>query len=167
MKIPKSTFQSVPEGVYESVCVDVVDLGIVDGKFGAKHKLKIVWEVSEKMKDGRPYIMSQRYTASLNSKANLYKDLKSWRGRDFTVDELKDFEMDSIIGAGCILVVKHTENDGNVYANVASILKSKEKLAATGKYIRAKDRPEYVAPASNAGVQEDGGSAHEQDDIPF
>jgi len=151
----ESKFVPVPEGLFEAVCVDVVDLGMVTGQFGEKHKLKIVWEVAAKMVDGRPFTIQQRYTVSLSPKANLYKALKSWRGTDFTKEELKSFEMDSVIGAPCQIIVEHNENDGNTYANVSAILKAKDKLAPSGKYIRAKDRPDYNAPPSKEGVQDD------------
>lgn len=151
----QSKFVPVKEGLFEAVCVDVVDLGMVASQYGEKHKLKIVWEVSEKMADGRPFTIQQRYTASLSPKANLYKALKSWRGADFTKEELKSFEMDSLIGAPCRVNVEHNENDGNVYANVSVILKSENRLAPSGKYVRAKDRPDYKAPDTKEGVQDD------------
>lgn len=169
-------FEPVPEGLYDAVCVDVVDLGMVPGMYGEKHKLKIVWEVSLKMADGRPFTISQRYTASLSPKANLYKDLKAIRGSDFTKEELKDFEMEKVLGSPCKILVEHNEKEGEVYANVGKIMKATDKLAASGKYKRAKDRDDYVAPRSvTESAQEDskdsGSQASdpelEKDSIPF
>lgn len=37
--------------------------------------------------------ISQTYTLSLNQKSALYKDLIAWRGRPFTDDELKGFDL--------------------------------------------------------------------------
>lgn len=156
MKIQKeSNFKPAAEGLYDAVCVDVVDLGIVTSKFGDKHKLKIVWEVNQKMDNGGNFTVQQRYTASLGQKSNLRKDLKAWRGKDFTAEELKVFDMEKLIGACCQIVIKHNENEGNVYANVATILTAKNQMTASGKYTRAKDREDYVAPNAQTGVQED------------
>jgi hypothetical protein len=169
MKIPNAPkFKAAPEGVFEAICVDVVDLGIVSSNYGPKHKLKVAWEIEEKMEDGRPFIVSQRYTATLGKQSNLRAALTSWRGRGFTEDELRDFEMDTIIGAPCMIVVKHNVNDGETYANVSDVLKSKNPIKATGKYTRAKDRDGYKAPelpGESASAQPD--APDKADGIPF
>lgn len=142
----ESNFIPAPDGVHNAVCVDVVDLGMVEGAFGTKHKLKLVWEIEEKMDSGKPFIVGKRYTVSLHEKSTLRKDLKSWRGRDFTAEELKEFDLESVIGAPCQLVVVHSETEGTTYANVSNVLKAKAKLQADGKYVRVKERPDYNEP---------------------
>lgn len=159
----ESKFVPCPDGCHEAVCVDIVDLGIVSSRFGDKHKLKFVWEVDQKMKDGRPFTVQQRYTWSLGKKSNLRKDLLAWRGRDFTAEELKGYDLERLLGTPCRLVVVHNPVDGDVFANVTSVLTSKAKLAASGKYVRAKDRQDYVAPK---GVDETAQPDVEDDEIP-
>jgi len=142
-----TSFTPAPEGVHNAVCVDVVDLGNVDGNWGCKHKCRIVWELSELMDDGRPFLASKQYTVSLNEKANLHKDLRAWRGKAFTATELAGFNVDAIIGAPCQIVITHQEKDGMVYGNVTAIIKGKKPyLAAVGTYVRVCDRPGYKAP---------------------
>jgi hypothetical protein len=135
-------FIPAPEGLHRAVCVDVVDLGMVDGQWGKKHKCRVMWELDCKMDDGKRFVVGKQYTLSLHEKSGLHKDLKAWRGVAFTPDELKGFDVEKVIGAPCQLLIGHVEKDGNVYANISAITKAdpKAKLLPSGTYIRAKDR---------------------------
>lgn len=87
----------------------------------------IQWEIHSdgdpelQMSDGRPFVISKRYTASLHSKSKLSIDLKSWRGRDFTPEERNAFDLRNILGVACLLSISHEEKNGNTYANIAGI----------------------------------------------
>jgi hypothetical protein len=64
------------------------------------------------------------YTLSLSEKSNLRPILQAWRGRAFTPDELKKFDVTTVLGAPCMITVTHEpKKDGGVYANVASVAK--------------------------------------------
>ena len=168
MIVKGSDFTPCPEGVCNGVCVDVVDLGIVDGNFGPKHMLKVVWETDQLMDDGRPFIVNKRYSASLNEKSNLFKDLKAWRGKPFTSDELRAFDMEKVIGAPCQLVIVHNDKDGSVFANVQTIIKAgATRLAPTGKYTRVKDRPPEQQPVKNGGHGSAAPRQEVAEEIPF
>ena len=41
----------------------------------------------------------------------MFKDLKLWRGKPFTDDELAEFDVSKMIGAPAMLVVKHTDEN--------------------------------------------------------
>jgi hypothetical protein len=69
-----------------------------------------------------PRTITQRYTASLNEKSVLRRDLSAWRGRDFTPAELAEFNLRNIVGAPCMIQIIHREYNGKKYANVASIM---------------------------------------------
>ena len=134
---PSSAFKKVPPGVWMARCVGVVDLGTQEVEFSGEkklqHKLQLTWEVFGEDEagvalvadqNGRevPLQISKRYTLSLNEKAALHRDLAAWRGRDFTPDELKAFDISKLLGAWCMLNVQHNESpNGKTYANVASI----------------------------------------------
>lgn len=151
MIISGSSFTPAPEGVHPAVCVDVVDKGMVTGAYGTKHKLRIVWEIAELMDDGRPFTVGKTYTASLHEKSVLRKDLKSWRGREFTPEELRGFDTEKVVGAPCQLVVQHEEKNGETYANVTAVLKAgASRLSPSGGYVRVKDRVEDSAPAGQS-----------------
>ena len=115
------------EDVYPAVCCMLVDLGEqYSEKFDkASRKVLISWELpGEKLDNGETRRLSNTYTASLNSKGNLRKDLISWRGRDFTVEELKRFDLRNIVGAPCMLSVIHkVGQDGTKRAVIGGIMK--------------------------------------------
>lgn len=131
-------FAPAPEGMWAAVCVDVIDKGEVETTWGLKPKVRIVWEIESLMDDGRRFIIGKTYTSSLHEKATLRKDLKGWRGRDFTADELRAFDLETVLGAPARLLVQHDEREGIVYANVTAVLKAepKRRLTASGTYTR-------------------------------
>lgn len=135
-------FKPAPEGLWDAVCVDVHDLGMKETQWGDKRKLRISWEIAAKMDDGRPFVVNKLYTASLHEKSTLYKDLKAWRGRPFTAEELRQFDVEKVLHAPCKVLVQHDDRDGQTYANVNTVLKAdpKHKLAPSGNYVRLKDR---------------------------
>lgn len=67
------------EGIYNAVCVDVVDLGMLDTPWGKKHKVSIVFELDQEDRDGSRYIVSRRFTMSLNERSHLRQSLEKWR----------------------------------------------------------------------------------------
>jgi hypothetical protein len=52
-------FQPCPAGTWPAVCVDVVDLGAMKSAWKEEmvHKIRLVWQISERMPDGRPYLV--------------------------------------------------------------------------------------------------------------
>lgn len=164
-------FVPAPAGLHHAVCVDAVDLGMVDGNFGKKHMVSLAWQTKAVMEDGNPYLVIKRYSASLHEKSNLRADLQSWRGRPFTDAEAAGFDLENLLGVNCQLNVVHNNKNGTTYANVLSIVPAPAalgKLAARG-YDRVKDRPGYKAPVVEEEAVEPGaqdGPAPD-DDIPF
>lgn len=137
--ISARVFTPAPEGVHSAVCVDVINLGTVDTQFGKKPKCRIVFEINKKMDDGRPFTAAKTYTVSLNEKSNLHKDLRSWKGKPFTSQELQGFDLERLIGAPCQVAISHVDKDGTTYANITMIMKpEKGKVyVASGSYKRA------------------------------
>lgn len=158
-------FKPAPQGLHRAVCVDWVDLGVVESKFGAREKVRLVWEIDETMEEtGKRYIISQMYTPSLHAKANMRHHLESWRGREFTVEERKGFDLDNILGKPCQIQVIHAAHDDMVYANVASIVpmgKGMDPLIPSGDYVRVKNRPGEEGRTSGPDAIDD------DDQIPF
>lgn len=168
----KRTFEPAPEGSHQGVCVDVIDLGILDvnwlGKSKKQHKINLAWQIAERREDGKPFLVFKRYTLSLGEKANLRKDLESWRGRAFTREEELGFDVESVLGANCLLNIQHNHVGDRTYANVVSVmplLKGMSKMTVTD-YVRKQDRTD----AEQRHVSDDD-SAHApaitDDDIPF
>lgn len=123
----ESDFELVPADQYAATCYRVLDLGTQQTEFeGAikhAHKITISWELDCKMSDDRPFSIHKRYTLSLHEKATLRKDLESWRGRPFTIEEEEGFDVAKLIGAPCLLQIIHNAKGGKTYANISSIMK--------------------------------------------
>ncbi len=155
-------FIPCPAGSHVAVCVDVVDLGIIETTWGGKtrsqHKIYIVWQVAERMADNRPYIVRRRYTCSLNERASLRKDLESWRGRAFSDIEQQGFDLEKLIGIGCMLSVMRETREGEIYANVNAVMRLPRGVVAPKPdgYTRVKDRQQAdgtSTPAVSTGEQ--------------
>lgn len=128
-----STFKPVSEGLHPAVCVGVVDLGIQPGsdRFPKpKHKVYLKWACVDETvsweKDGQqktgPAIVGSSYTLSLGENARLRPLLESWRGRKFTEEERKGFDVAKLAGVPCRIQVLHEERAGKVYATISSIV---------------------------------------------
>lgn len=116
--------------VYAARCINIIDLGThteQDFKDKTKtkdnRKLKITWELNELMQDGRPFVVSWDGNASFNEKSNLYNILVSWRGKAFTDEEKKKFELKNILDKPCMLNVTVTEKGYNKIAGVMPLPK--------------------------------------------
>lgn len=125
------------QGTYPAVCCGLFDIGEQYSELFDKstHKIVIQWEIpSETIETEsglKPRVQSETYTLSLNEKAALRKVLESWRGRQFTEDELKEFDLRNILGVGCLITVIHRDgSNGNTYANVGSVAKLPKGFAA-------------------------------------
>lgn len=125
------------EGSYAAVCYMLVDIGLQKNeRYGnSSRKVIIGWEIADEYVevDGekKPRVFSSRYTASLNEKAILRRDLAAWRGRDFTESELKAFDLRSIVGAPCLVQIIHKDaGNGKTYANLASIMRLPKGMPA-------------------------------------
>lgn len=132
-------FTPVPAGNHIAVCYRVIDLGTqrVEYKGEEKHQRKVLisWEIpDEKMDDGRPFTIGQKFTWSMSEKANLRKTLESWRGVPFKETDFGPggFDIMNIIGVGCMLNVVHATNAGKTYANIASVAKLPKGITAPG-----------------------------------
>jgi hypothetical protein len=123
-------FEIHPEGVVAARCTRIIDLGTQSSEWQGKpkktHKILVQWESESLMGEGehagKPFLISQRYTASLSDKAQLRKDMEAWRGRKFTPAELERFDLKNVLGKPCMINVVHNENGGKTYANIASIM---------------------------------------------
>lgn len=166
------SFEPAPAGTHHAVCVDVIDKGMQDTTFGRKHKIDVAWQLAELRDDGKPFLVFKRYTLSINEKANLRHDLESWRGKAFTREEEAKFDVETVIGANCLINVQHNTKGDKTYANVLSVmplLKGMPRIVAAADYVRVCNRP-TDAPAE---TQEAPPEVHEShtnitdDDIPF
>tara|TARA_R100001129_G_scaffold128764_1_gene90772 strand:+ start:2226 stop:2960 length:735 start_codon:yes stop_codon:yes gene_type:complete len=108
-------------GIYQGTCYSIVDLGTTDQEYkgvtSKKTRVHLCFEIthaldpesnSVTMDDGRPFAVFKTYTASLFEAAALRKDLESWRGKSFTEEELKGFDISKLLGCTARIEVGHT-----------------------------------------------------------
>jgi hypothetical protein len=129
-------FKRVPSGVFIGRCYSLIDLGtqLTTGQYGEKlqHKIRVAWELFGEDDQGdpltvdvdgkeMPMTISKSYTVSLHEKAGLRKDLSAWRGKDFSDEEAKAFDVSKLVGAYCMVNVTTSETNGKTYSNVAGL----------------------------------------------
>lgn len=122
------SFELAPEGTHVARCYRIIDLGtqtsVIEGEQKSQKKVLLQWELlgDSLMQDGKPFNISRRFTASLHERADLRKVLESWRGKAFTDDELKAFQLSKVLGAYCLMQVVHTQKGGRDFANPQTIM---------------------------------------------
>lgn len=151
-------FENPRTGLHNAVCINVVDIGLHKNTYPNAiepfiEKLVILWELEEcKQKGnlkGQRFIIPNIYSTSLGMKANLRKDLESWRGRSFTEEELKGFDIDKLIGTQCALNLIENQN-GKI--KVQSV--SKKLPGANNLEIENKDYfPEWIKKLQKTGFE--------------
>lgn len=123
-------FEKHPAGTPVATLIRIIDMGTQEinwqGAAKLSHKIRFVWESSELMADGRPFLVQREFTASLNSKGNLRPFLEGWRGRSFTDEELAGFDPKVLIGMPCLLSLVE---DGE-YTNVNAAMRLPKGMEA-------------------------------------
>lgn len=141
----EGNFTPVPPGMHLARCYRVVDLGTQKSEYlgTVKHlpKVMIQFEVHGEDENGKaivtaknePMTISKNFTLSLAEKATLRKDLQTWRGREFTAEELRGFELKNVLGAWAMIsVIKSPGNNGKEYTNIAAIMQVPPQIKKAG-----------------------------------
>lgn len=124
----------IPAGNYVARCYQMLHIGTVKESFQGEekmlNKIRIGWELPNELrvfkeeKGEQPCVISKEFTLSLNEKANLRKLLASWRGKDFTEEEAKCFDVTKLLGATCMLNIIHKPKKSDpsvVYEEIGSV----------------------------------------------
>jgi hypothetical protein len=141
-----SNFKPVPAGMHLARCFRIIDMGTqetsFEGKVDYKRKLKFVWEVHGEDEHGtplktdkdEPFVITKDYTNTWGDKGTLRKDLQSWRGREFTPDEQRRFDIKNVLDKWCMLNVTHKarKSAGKVYANVTALTPVPSQIKTIG-----------------------------------
>lgn len=122
------TLNPCPEGTHVAICYRMIDIGTIKeeylGEAKMQHKVQLTFEtpfetfVFHEEKGPQPYVVSKEYTLSMHEKSTLRKDLESWRGKAFTEEEAKGFDVTKLIGQACQITVTHNDKG---YAQVKAI----------------------------------------------
>lgn len=126
-------FEPIPTGNYPARCYSMIHIGTIEetilGQTKILNKVRITWELPTELKvfkeenGEQPMVISKEFTLSLHEKSTLRNFLKNWRGKDFTEEEAKAFDVTKLIGVPCMLNITHKKSkDGQrVYAEIGSI----------------------------------------------
>ncbi|WP_128545105.1 phage replication initiation protein, NGO0469 family [Larkinella soli] len=123
----------VPEGNHIARCYMMVEVGKVMETFeGSDPRLTpkaiLGWELPMKKKvfsaekGEEPFTITKEYSLFMSEKANLRKDLESWRGKVYTEEQARKVDITAILGHPCMLNIVHkASKTGKIYAKIASI----------------------------------------------
>lgn len=124
------TYVPCPPGSYPARLCALIDLGTQtstwEGEQKTAHKVLLTFEVTDpetRRDDGSAHTISRRFTASLHVKSALRKLLEAWRGKPFSVDELRQFDLKVLVGMSCMVSVIHETKGDKTFANLASVMK--------------------------------------------
>lgn len=124
-------FKIAPAGLHMARLYSIIDLGHQSvewsGETKIMHKVVLTFELHGddnegkplKTDDGKPLIVSKRYTVSLGDQATLRKDLESWANKKMSAEDRKNFDMKTLLDKFCMVNISHSE-DGK-YANISGI----------------------------------------------
>ena len=129
------SYTPVPAGMHLARCYKIVDLGSQKndymGQIKVRRRVLIQFEVWSEDENGNPTVtakgeplsIGKEYTLILSDMANLRNDLKTWRGRDFTPEELRGFELKNVLGVWAMLsITRDLSKNGKEYSNIQAIM---------------------------------------------
>ena len=125
-------FQPVEAGTYTARCYSMIHIGTVieeyNGEKKEANKVRLTFELPTEMKvfkeenGEQPQVIGKDFTLSMHEKAGLRKFLSSWRGKAFTDDEAKAFDITKLLGVACTLGITHkVSKTGKTYAEISSV----------------------------------------------
>jgi hypothetical protein len=129
-----SEFKHAEPGTVNAVLVELIDLGTQVDKMGKKsRKVRLGWEIDQRMDDGRPFKVYSTFNNNINPIAALGGFLENWRGVAFTEDQLKNFDLSKLLGQTCLLTLVREGDFTNVKA-ATKLPKGMAALEPEGSY---------------------------------
>lgn len=132
----ESDFAQVEPGTYVARCYSMIEIGTIETEFNGEkkkaHQVNITWELPTELavfheeKGPEPFVVNKTYTLSMHEKSSLRKDLESWRGKAYTEEEAKRFDITKLLGQPCIINIIHEagkKDPTKNYVKVTSISK--------------------------------------------
>jgi len=102
-----------------------------------RRKVRLGFEIPSETADfgkgkPEPYTIGRDYSRSFGSAdkpSALLQDIQAWRGKPFTVDELKAFDLTKLVGVAALIGVTHQKaKAGHDYAKLHSIGKPPKEM---------------------------------------
>lgn len=174
-----------PEGQYPVSCIDVIDVGYVETKFGWKPKTRFVFwggEWTTKIIEGEevklPLTVMATFNTSLHENSTMRPFLESWRGKPFNEGVEDSFDVENVYQAPAFVNIQHRQVGDKTYANITSIMPLPKGMEAPGipdGYVRVEDREDWPGPKPHPDMSSAGQTAAAasddwkapDDDLPF
>lgn len=131
LKESESTFTPVPAGAHAARCYAMISIGTQAGQnplyrpqFQVILNFEIPGELIEYQGEKRPMVISQflnAYLGRMDKPSNTRKFLEQWRGKPFTEQEMKGFDLSKLVGAKCLLNIIHEVKNGKTREKIASV----------------------------------------------
>ena len=164
-------FELAPEGVHRAKLTEIQDLEpAVNANGEETERVRFVWTLLYQLtSSGDSMKVWQTLNVSLYPRSFMGQAIKDITGHD----PGDDFDLDSLQGVECDLLLKHNEHDGKTYCNVRAIMRlptaaeqaeEKRVAAVTAKVKQSAQQPRGTATVTPPRTQEDQIS---DEDIPF
>lgn len=126
-------YAPMPAGMYVARCVQMIQIGTItqniQGEDKTLHKVRFGFEFPTELKvfkeenGEQPYFLSKEYTLSMHEKATLRLHLETWRGKKFTEEESKSFDVTKLLKVPCMINVVHkvSEKNAKTFSEIGSI----------------------------------------------
>lgn len=128
-----TNYEPIPAGNYVARCYSMIHIGTVtENVMGTEkqlNKVRLTFELPTETKvfkeenGEQPHVISKEFTLSMHEKATLRKMLESWRGKGFSEQEAKGFDITVLCGKPCMLNIIHkpSKDGSKIYAEISSI----------------------------------------------
>lgn len=124
-------FRPLDSGTYDAVCDGIASVGPIYNQTFHNIQNIVYIKFDAKLSDGSLKDVWLRRTQSIHPKSKLCKELEMWRGRGFTEEERRAFNLASILGVSARIVVQqNTGRNGKTYADIVAILPPANKVEA-------------------------------------
>jgi hypothetical protein len=126
------TREPIPAGTYLARCYSIAHIGTeffeYQGEPKQTNKVRFTFELPTKLKvfkegeEAKPLAIGEEYGISTHEKSNLRKVMNSWRGKDFTEEEVKSFDVTSMISKPCLITISITDKGYNKITGISSLM---------------------------------------------
>ena len=126
--------QLTPAGTYLARCYSMVHIGTLEDDFGGEkrlvNKVRFTFELPTETrifapeKGEQPIVIDKEFTLSMHEKSTLRAFLTSWRGKGFTEDEARRFDVTKLLGVPCMLSIIHEpskKDPSKIYERISSV----------------------------------------------
>jgi hypothetical protein len=129
-------YTPAPEGQWQAVCADVIDLGervesFQGGTPKIVKKVALVFQLSELNPDtGRPFEPATEKTLAFGPSSGLRKFLSQWRGKAYgDAEAAAGVNLAKLVGVNAIIQIEHKISaSGRTYAKISNIMPPMAKM---------------------------------------